>query len=492
MKNPNTGNIVQLKFDQEKLYALIKLIQETKYGNTDDWVKLKEKRDKLNKMVKDIERTTTTASQRIIWETKQDAKILIKRIDDILNTAGKDTSLRLGNIASGINEVLDIVNQVPGNQTWLLAPVANKALNAIIQGINKGILAISPAANTALAAANPLGILVTASALYLEILNMVAEHMKKSLMYKIRSSRGGEKGPDTPELEKAKLVPTEEELRTWAKEQFEQMYKDGVFTYVPYGGDPNRPLSIDLKPYIDAGLFQKIIEDFPYSEILDYYNQELDEFLKNRSPHDSYGVDQTIPHTIDHEPLLKAIAANAANAAAQQSPGYAQAATRDRLMENRERREYEERIIQKLLPALQAECKQYQDAMEKYDALRERKANQAEQGAVPSPACMPRPGAEYIAPMSYPRDARNSSPQEEKPKYRFAGQFSAISPAAVAAMAAQSAAERQAASAPQGGVKVIIEKIHQPPTHLADEDFRRYMQREIDQIVNNFDSGVRG
>ena len=31
-----------------------------------------------------------------------------------------------------------------------------------------------------------------------------------------------------------------------------------------------------------------------------------------------------------------------------------------------------------------------------------------------------------------------------------------------------------------------------PPTRLADEDFRRCMQREIDQIVETFDTGVRG
>ena len=102
----------------------------------------------------------------------------------------------------------------------------------------------------------------------------------------------------------------------------------------------------------------------------------------------------------------------------------------------------------------------------------------------------PRLDTEYIDPVAYWRKMRNSPQLKEPPKYRYAGPFTGLSPAAVAAMVAQSAPS--AASAPQSGASVLIKRILPPPTHLADEDFRRCMQREIDQSVDTFDTGVRG
>ena len=125
--------------------------------------------------------------------------------------------------------------------------------------------------------------------------------------------------------------------------------------------------------------------------------------------------------------------------------------------------------------------------MEGYDALQERKANQAEQGAAPARTRARQLGVEYIDPVSYLRDMRENPPTFNPVSFRDPAHY--IPTAAWAAMAASSAAQ-PAAGTPN--VKVIIEKIHEPPTRLADEDFRRCMQREINMIVNTFDTGMRG
>ena len=184
--------------------------------------------------------------------------------------------------------------------------------------------------------------------------------------------------------------------------------------------------------------------------------------------------------------------ARKATAVAKESPGYAQAATRDRLLENREQRESDMRDIQNLPQNFQEERAPKQILLDQLEAMQVSKLNQAEQDsppACPTPAPYTPPiGTEVIDPVEYLRNARENPLSYTPVAFREHARY--IPTAAWAAMAAQSAPS--ATSAPQGGVKVTIERILPPPTHLADEDFRRCMQREIDQIIETFDTGVRG
>ena len=181
--------------------------------------------------------------------------------------------------------------------------------------------------------------------------------------------------------------------------------------------------------------------------------------------------------------------AYAANRAAIESPGYAQAATRDRLLENREQRESDMQSIQSLPHNFQEERASRQILLDQLEAMQESKLNQAEQDsppARPTPAPYTPPiGTEVIDPVEYLRNARENPLSYTPVAFREHARY-----IPTAAWAAQSAPS--ATSAPQGGVKVTIERILPPPTHLADEDFRRCMQREIDQIIETFDTGVRG
>ena len=484
MYDPNDKPLATTKPEQNKFADLERLVEEWDSISSTDVESLRSKLYELTKLRESIEATESPDMLRSKETLRLRANNAIIRIIKKLRALASPAGLGLDD-ATAINfkeNIYDVLNQ------WAYLAAIHPEVSAIISTVVGPILALS-------------------------LLDRAASQIKTPLSGTRDTRRGGGgAGSDTSNIEgRMKLIDIDkEELRRWGQEQFAQMYKDGVLTYVPYGGDPDRPLSIDLKPYIDAGLLRKIMEDFPYAEILDYYNRELDEFLKNRDPHSGYGIDQTIPHTIDHEPLLKAIAARAATAAAKESYGYAQAATRDKLLADREYRENMEQRMRELLPALQGIRKALQDDLEselaRLEAQREDALNKAEKtdpaqpkGKLPPDAplvpvaCPPRLDAEYIDPVSYWRDLRNSPQLKEPPKYRFAGPFTAMTPGAMAFMlAAESAAAGPAAGAPQGGARVIIERILPPPTHLADEDFRRCMQREIDKLIIDFDTGVRG
>lgn len=102
----------------------------------------------------------------------------------------------------------------------------------------------------------------------------------------------------------------------------------------------------------------------------------------------------------------------------------------------------------------------------------------------PSPAYTPPTSSEFILPTE--------RSQNQPPKYRFSGPFTALSPAAMAALTAPEHTPPAAGAAASGGPQVIINGILPPPTRLADEDFKRCLQREINKLVIDFETGVRG
>ena len=70
-----------------------------------------------------------------------------------------------------------------------------------------------------------------------------------------------------------------------------------------------------------------------------------------------------------------------------------------------------------------------------------------------------------------------------------------MSPAIMAAMLMappMPASALPAAQASPQNIQVTIDNVSTPPTRLADADFKRCMQREINQIVTTFDTGMRG
>ena len=230
------------------------------------------------------------------------------------------------------------------------------------------------------------------------------------------------------------------------------------------------------------------------------------------------------PETLDPVRMIGEHDAEIANAAAKESPGYAQAATRDKLLGDREHRERFAQERQQMPQSVRKRLEQRQRSKDLHEAEREDALNKAEippentaQPAntplvpnIPAPLELrpetgamsgneealtststsypPRLDAEYIDPAAHWRNVRNSPPLELNFTH-LRDRSSYVPTAAWAAMAAQSAT---ASGAGAEGVKVVINHILPPPTHLADEDFRRCMQREIDQIVETFDTGVRG
>ena len=107
----------------------------------------------------------------------------------------------------------------------------------------------------------------------------------------------------------------------------------------------------------------------------------------------------------------------------------------------------------------------------------------------PIPTRTPPFGAEVINPTEYLQNMRNSPPLQFTPQEPRSG----VSPAVVAAMSMMPpmSASPGAGALPQN-ITVNINSVPTPPTRLADEDFKRCLQREIDQIVWTFETGVRG
>ena len=171
-------------------------------------------------------------------------------------------------------------------------------------------------------------------------------------------------------------------------------------------------------------------------------------------------------------------AVHAANKAARESPGYTQAAIRDKLLSNRELREHREYMDPGNADGDPFSRQHHLDVEEQN---RENASSKSEKPAYTRPI-----GTEVIDPVEYLRNARENPLSYTPVTFREPARY--IPTAAWAAMAAQSAAGPAAGSS---NVTVTIKRILPPPTHLADEDFRRCMQREIDQIVETFDTGVR-
>ena len=475
MQNPNNDGSALEKISQEKFAALDKFTEETKHADTTDRVKLKQKRDELAEMLNDVRRTTSATSRDENRRTIRKAEGLIKDIDkNHLNPVNKTPGLGLEYIASDLQTIYESAGLLAISEIYPIVPIVGVCI---------------------------------ASAFYLDLLARLADDIDKSLLYEMHSSRGGGLGP--AEMRKMfleildrkifiaasqkalKNMPATARDKLLNNREFRKHVEQTLQMLLPASPEhadqwqSTKDQHEALQEYEEKGLDVRKFGKISVAAAQREFEPPL--LQPGETPHDSYGIDQTIPHAINHEPTLKAIAANAANTAAQQSPGYAQAAIRDRLMENRARQEYEAQIIEKLLPASQTEREQYQGAMEGYDALQERKANQAEQGAAPARTRARQLGVEYIDPVSYLRDMRENPPTFNPVSFRDPAHY--IPTAAWAAMAASSAAQ-PAAGTPN--VKVIIEKIHEPPTRLADEDFRRCMQREINMIVNTFDTGMRG
>ena len=107
------------------------------------------------------------------------------------------------------------------------------------------------------------------------------------------------------------------------------------------------------------------------------------------------------------------------------------------------------------------------------------------------PAHTPPASSEFPLPFSsqfIPPAERSQSPP---PQYRFSGPFTALSPAATAALATPAYTPPSVAGAAASGApQVIITGITPPPTRLADAEFKRCLQRELNDIVRNFDTGM--
>ena len=103
----------------------------------------------------------------------------------------------------------------------------------------------------------------------------------------------------------------------------------------------------------------------------------------------------------------------------------------------------------------------------------------------------PPAASEFPLPFSsqfIPPAERSQSPP---PQYRFSGPFTALSPAATAALATPAYTPPSVAGAAASGApQVIITGITPPPTRLADAEFKRCLQRELNDIVRNFDTGM--
>ena len=113
-------------------------------------------------------------------------------------------------------------------------------------------------------------------------------------------------------------------------------------------------------------------------------------------------------------------------------------------------------------------------------------------GPTSPPIFAPTPTPAYTPPASSEFTPPAQRSQHPPPKDRFSGPFTGLSPAAAAALAAPAYTPPAAGAAASGAPQVIINGILPPPTRLADEDFKRCLQREIDQIVWTFDTGMRG
>ena len=504
MHNPNNDGSDLEKSSQKKFAALTKLIKETQDVDTADLVKLKQKRDELVEMLKDINNTTSATSRDDNKLIRRKAEALIEKIDEkYLNATTKIP-------AQGLWDSLDKYN------TYALDPVSKLPYFAATQP--ELFLAMNG---------------TFAAALYAYYFLKAVDDLEKSLARKIRFS-GGEGGlaPDEmreifkeimarkPLLEASQKAvrimdatarealmnnrefrKAQERLRQELemfpaspeqKEQWQstQARHEALQEYEARRAEPDGLVAAVLDAIKGIVARRRLAGNLP---------------KPGQSPHDH--LPEVMDKTKD-EILAIYAAAEKANAAARESYGHAQAATRDRLLADREYREEMEQRTQELFPVLREVREDLKEDLESIpatiEAERENALNKAEKNDPAQPksklspnaatipaAYPPRLDTEYIAPVSHLRDPRNFPQPKEAPKYRYAGPFTAMTPGAMALMLARESAAAQPAAV-EPNVTVTIERILPPPTHLADEDFRRCMQREIDKLVNDFDTGVRG
>ena len=113
-------------------------------------------------------------------------------------------------------------------------------------------------------------------------------------------------------------------------------------------------------------------------------------------------------------------------------------------------------------------------------------------GPTSAPIFAPTPPPDHTPPASSEFIPPTQRSQNPPPKYRFSGPFSGLSPATAAALAAPAYAPPASGAAAPGATQVIIKGILPPPSRLSNADFDCCMQREINQIVTAFDTGMRG
>ena len=286
MNDPNNELTDLTEQDKNKFVTLARLTEEYKSMKFANVSKLKTLNKELNSVFKDIQ---DTIPQNIIFKKYRDiikqAQATMRKIDIDIRNYSKYSGIGLTENIADIKDAFDAAEVA--TQTPYMAALYPE---------------VYPILSTTLI-----------MAAIMEGLALVAKDVKMPLMFN-RGMRGGGQGPDTPEIQgKLNLADfvDEKELRRAAGEKFREMCKElesGVYTYVPYGGDPNQPVTINLKGILDhhanKEALAKIIDTVPFEQL--FGDKEIEEILKNYNPYDSYGIDQTIPHDFsrpDQSPL---------------------------------------------------------------------------------------------------------------------------------------------------------------------------------------------
>ena len=516
MQNPNNDGSALEKSSQEKFATLTKLIKETRDVDTADLVKLKQKRDELVEMLEDIRSTTSITSRENNRFITNQAEALIEKIDEKhLNATSNPPGMGMGSIASDLKDGWDLASMAPFIEVSPFKPFTNRAANFLAKFANKFITAAAPATNSALAATVPVASITLGSMAYLEFLARLADEIDKSLVYKMHHGRGGELGSGEmrkmfkdilarkPLIEASQKAPKNMSatsrdalMRNLEFKQFTEQLRQELELFPALPEQKEQWQSTQdrheaLQEYEEKGLDVRNFGKISVEAAQRAFEERLPK--PGETPLDYLPPDMRKTKS-ENEAIIDA--ALAANEAARESSGYTQAAIRDKHLNNREDGEAIERAKQDLSSAQErAEAFRWVDFADDDARKRERAANLTERPATPlsrnkrlagnrpKPAYTPPLGTEVIDPVSYLRDARENPLSYTPVTFREPARY--IPTAAWAAMAAQPAAG-------EPNVTVTIERILPPPTHLADEDFRRCMQREIDQIVETFDTGVRG
>ena len=290
MNDPNNELTDLTEQEENKFVTLTRLTEEYKSMKFVDVSKFKTLNKELNSVFKDIQ---DTIPQNIIFKKYRDiikqAQATMRKIDIDIKNYSKYSGIGLTENIADIKDAFDAAEVA--TQTPYMAALYPE---------------VYPILSTTLI-----------MAAIMEGLALVAKDVKMPLMFN-RGMRGGGQGPDTPEIQgKLNLADfvDEKELRRAAGEKFREMCKElesGVYTYVPYGGDPNQPVTINLKEILDhhanKEALAKIIDTVPFEQL--FGNKEIEEILKNYDPYKSYGIDQTIPHAIALEKILAAMVAH--------------------------------------------------------------------------------------------------------------------------------------------------------------------------------------